>query len=85
MIAAVDEKIAARVGKLAFFNILDPSSVHANRDIVFGFACDCTGMAANTLTLVDDKGVFRHVGFLLIGKKRNVSLAISVSGKPEFV
>jgi len=24
-------------------------------------------MAANTLALVDDKGVFRHDGFLLVG------------------
>jgi len=66
VIAAIDKKIAAGVGKLAFFDILDPGSIHANRNIVFGFARYSTGMTAYTLALVDDKGVFRHVGFLLI-------------------
>ena len=67
MIATIDEKIAARVGKLAFFDVLDPCSVNANRHIVFGFARHGAGMAANALALVDDKGVFRHVGFPLVG------------------
>ena len=67
MIAAIDEKIAAGVGELAFFDVLDPCPVHANRNIVFGFARYSTGMTAYTLALVDDKCVFRHVGFPLIG------------------
>ncbi len=67
MIATIDEKIAARVGKLAFFDVLDPCSVNANRNVVFCFARHGAGMAANALALVDDKGVFRHVGFPLVG------------------
>ncbi len=71
MIATVNEKIAARVGKLAFFDVLDPCPVDANRNIVFGFARYGAGMAADALALVDDKGVFRHVGFPLVEWKRN--------------
>jgi hypothetical protein len=67
MIAAIDKKITARIGKLAFFDVLDPGSVNANGNIMFGFARYSTGMTAYTLALVDDKGVFRHVDFLLMG------------------
>ena len=85
VIAAVDEKKAARVGKLAFFDIFDPCAIDSNRDIMLCFASHCAGMAANTLALVDDKSVFRHVGFSFIGLKRNISLATSVKEKPIFV
>jgi hypothetical protein len=71
VIATVDEEIAARVGKLAFFDIFDPGAIDANRDVVLCFASHCAGVAANTLALVDDKGVFRHDGFPLVGYKRN--------------
>ena len=66
MIAAVDEKIAARVGKLAFFDVLDPCSVNAYWNVVFGFARYGAGMAADALALVDDKSVFRQPGFPLV-------------------
>lgn len=67
MIAAVDEKITARVGKFAFFDVLDPRSVNADRDVVFGFTRYGAGMTADALTLVDDKSVFCQVGFPLVG------------------
>ena len=67
MIATIDKKIAARVGKLAFFDVFDPCSVNANRNIVFGFASHRAGMTAYTLALVNDKGIFRHDGFPLVG------------------
>jgi hypothetical protein len=70
MIATIDEKIATRVRELAFFDVLHPRSVHANGNIVFGFARHGAGMAANALALVDDKGVFRHVGFPLVGDEK---------------
>ena len=66
MIATVDKKIAARVGELAFFDILDPGAIDPNRNIVFGFARYRTSMTAYALALVDDKGVFRHVDYPLI-------------------
>lgn len=67
MIAAVDEKITARVGKFAFFDVLDPRSIHADRDVVFGFTRYGAGMTADALALVDDKSVFCQVGFPLVG------------------
>ena len=67
MIATVDKKIAARVGKFAFFDVLDPRSVNADRDVVFGFTRYGAGMTADALALVDDKSVFRQVGFPLVG------------------
>jgi hypothetical protein len=85
VIAAIDKKIAARVGKLTFFDVLDPRSVNANGNIMFGFACYSAGMTANTFALVDDKGIFRHIGFPLVRWKRRFSLIISVREKPEFV
>jgi hypothetical protein len=67
VVTAVDKKIATGVGELAFFDVLDPGAINANRNIVFGFARYSTGMTADTLALVNDKGVFRHVSFLLVG------------------
>lgn len=66
MITASDEEIAACIGELPFFNILHPGAINPDWDIVFGFTRDGTGMAADTLTLVDDKGVFRHACFPLV-------------------
>ena len=60
MIAAIDEKITTRVGKLAPFDVFDPRAVHADGNIVFGLTRNRTGMAANTLTLVNDKCILGH-------------------------
>ena len=67
MIAAIDEKITARVGELAFFDVLDPRSVNADGDVMFGFARYSASMTADALALVDDKSIFRQVGFPLVG------------------
>ena len=67
MIATIDEKITARVGKLAFFDVLDPRSVNAYWNVVFGFARYGAGMTADALALVDDKSVFRQISFPLDG------------------
>jgi len=71
VIASIDKKITARVRELAFFDVFDPGAIHANRNVVFGFASHGAGMAANTLALVDDKGVVRHGDFPLVEWKRN--------------
>jgi hypothetical protein len=60
VIAAVDQKITARVRKLALFNILDPRAIDPNGHIMLGLARHCTGMTPNTLSLVNYKPVFRH-------------------------
>ena len=65
MIAAVDEKIAPRIGKLTFLDVLDPRSIHADGYVMFGLARHRAGVAADALALVDHEGVFRHELFLL--------------------
>ena len=63
MVAAVDEKIAAGVGKLAFFDVLYPCTIHTDGHIVFGLARDGTGVAADTFALINYESVLRHDNF----------------------
>src|SRR5438876_5440486 len=81
MIAAIDEKIAARVGELAFFDVLNPCPVNANRNIVFGFACYSTGMAAYTFALVDHEGVLGHSAHLSLFGWRTIPPHIQCTEK----
>ena len=60
MIAPVNKKIAPRIGKLTLLNVLNPRAVDPNRHIMLGLTRHSTCMTANTLALVDDKGIFRH-------------------------
>ncbi|GAC1697968.1 MAG: hypothetical protein PVS3B3_23770 [Ktedonobacteraceae bacterium] len=65
VVAAIYQKIATRIGKLTTLNILDPCPIHAQRHIMFGFARDCAGMAADALALVNDEGIFGHTACFL--------------------
>ena len=65
MIAAIDKKIAAGVGKLAFFDVLDPGSINPNGDIVLCLAGDRASVAPDTFALVYHEGVFCHELFHL--------------------
>jgi len=67
VVAAVDEKIAASVGKLAFFDVFHPGSIHANGHIVFGLARDSTGVTADALALVNYESILRHESFPSVG------------------
>jgi hypothetical protein len=66
VITTIDKKIAARIGEFATLNVLDPGTVDPDGDIVFRFTGDGTGMTADTLALVDHKGVFGHQCFPLM-------------------
>jgi len=57
MIAARDLEDSPGIGECSLFNILHPGTVHAERYMVFGFTSHGAGMAANTLSVVDDKAV----------------------------
>ncbi|HLG62964.1 MAG TPA: hypothetical protein VKY19_13580 [Ktedonosporobacter sp.] len=61
MIAAIHQKIATRVGKLAFFYVFDPGAVHANGHIMFSFTRYRAGVTADTFTLVNNEGVFHKI------------------------
>jgi hypothetical protein len=56
--------IAAKHGKVApgfrinpFFDVLHPSPIHSNGNIVFFFACHRAGMTTDATVLIDDKSV----------------------------
>jgi hypothetical protein len=67
VITAHDRKDPSGMWEIAFLNLLDPSSEHTDRDIVFGFAGGGTGMAANTFSVVNNKTVF-HKSWMLYFK-----------------
>ena len=53
MVASHHREEAARVGVLAFLDVLDPGAKRAERDFVLGLASDCAGVTANALSMVD--------------------------------
>ena len=60
MIAARDLKYAARVGKDAFLDILDPGPVHAHRHLILGFTRDRAGVTSDAPAVIDDEAVFHR-------------------------
>ena len=60
MIAARDLKNATRIRIRALLNIFNPRTIDAQRNMIFGFARDGAGMAANTFAVIDDKPVFHQ-------------------------
>ena len=81
MIAAIDKKVAARVGKLSFFDVLHPRPVHANGYVVFGFARYSTRVAADALTLIDHEGILFHSAYLSLFWRRTRPLHIQCTEK----
>ena len=55
MIAAMDRKFAGGIREAPFFDVFDVGSIHANGNFVFRFTCHRTGVAADTLAVVDDE------------------------------
>lgn len=55
MVAPQHSKMAARIGKRALFRVLDPGAENPYWYFVLFFACNRTGMAADTSVLIDDK------------------------------
>jgi hypothetical protein len=60
MIAARDLKYAPGVGVEAFFDVLHPGSIHADRNLIFSFACDRAGVASDALAIIDYESVFHR-------------------------
>jgi hypothetical protein len=63
MITAGNLKMSAGVGVNACLYILDPGAIHAQGYFVFALAGSGTGMATNTLAIVDDEAIIHK--FLL--------------------
>jgi len=58
MVAARDLKYTARIGENSLLDILDPGSVHADRDLVLRLAGHRTRVAPDALSVVDNESVF---------------------------
>jgi hypothetical protein len=60
LIAENREEEAAGIGEGAFLDRLHPTSIHANRNVVFGFAGDGAGMTSDAFSEVDGEPVIGH-------------------------
>lgn len=63
MIAPRNLKDAPGVWIGAFFYVLNPSPIHSECDVIFGFTRDRAGMAADALAVVNDESVFHIWNF----------------------
>ncbi len=63
LIAEDGEEESAGVGERAFLDGLDPTAVHAHRNLVLGLARDRAGVAADAFSKVDGEPVVGHAGF----------------------
>jgi hypothetical protein len=57
MIASQYSEMAPSIGISAFFNVLYPSAIHAERNIVFFLASHRAGVTADAPVLIDDEPV----------------------------
>jgi hypothetical protein len=57
MIAAQHGKVAARIGIVTLLDVLHPSAVNSDRDIMFFFAGDRACMTTDATILIDDEAV----------------------------
>jgi hypothetical protein len=63
VVAAQHGEMAPRIRVVTLLYVLDPGAVNAQRDIVFFFAGDRAGVAANAAILIDEKSVPHLVAF----------------------
>lgn len=57
MIAAHHAEVPARVRELTFLDVLYPGTKHADRNLIFFFACHRAGMTPDTSILVEYKAI----------------------------
>src|SRR4029453_15314455 len=57
------EEQSAGVGEGAFLDGLDPTAIHADRNLVLGFAGDRARVTPDALAKVDGEPVFGHAGW----------------------
>lgn len=60
MVAALDGKQPPGIREFTFLDVLDPGSIHTDREVVFLFARHRAGVTTDALTVVNDESVF-HV------------------------
>jgi len=76
MIAAGDLKNAASVRERSFLDVLYPSAIDAERNMIFGFAGNGAGVAADALAVIDDESVSHGEDRLRSASKQQSGLGI---------
>jgi hypothetical protein len=64
MIATRHLKYAARIWEQSLLDVFDPSPVHADRHLVFGFARHGTSVTSDALAIIDYEAVLHAMGRL---------------------
>ena len=77
MVAARNLKTAPRVWETALFDVLHRGAIHAQRNLAFGLAGNCAGVAADTLAVVDDEAVIQA---MLLCSSRQVKMTHNGAG-----
>jgi len=67
VITAHHRKKPSRIGKFAFFDIFDPRSIDADRNLMLGFTRHRAGVTADTLAVINDKTKV-HINFCFVIK-----------------
>jgi hypothetical protein len=62
MVTPKNSKISSAVRKRSLFDIFHPCSVHTERYLVFGFACNRACMTSDTFSGIDNKTVIHEIG-----------------------
>ncbi|HTL30706.1 MAG TPA: hypothetical protein VL282_15860, partial [Tepidisphaeraceae bacterium] len=60
VIASLHHEHAANVGKESLLDVFDRRAKVPDRDVVFRFARDCTGMTPNTALVINDESVLHR-------------------------
>ena len=58
VVATHHGKQTTGIRKFSFFNLFDPCAIYADWNLVFRFTCRCTGMATDTLSVINYKSIF---------------------------
>ena len=57
MIAARDLKNTPRIGKQSLLDVFHPGPIHADSNVILGFARNGAGVASDALAVIDDEAV----------------------------
>jgi hypothetical protein len=63
VVAACHLKMAASIGKRAFFDVFNPGAIDPQRNLIFGFAGRAAGVTANAGAIIYNKAII-HAGLL---------------------
>lgn len=62
MVATHDREQTTRIGKFALLDILHPSSINPDRNLMFTLTSNRTGVTSDTASVVNNESVIGHAG-----------------------